>query len=424
MLDAPRLAPPGRGLADLGDGLAYGALLAFAIFAYTSIAWWIPATAPLRPALMASALAAGGTLLSLWAGPRTLRLDGLRGAALVAYCGLGVASIAWSLDPALSARTAVEVAKEGLVYLVIVQVVRNARRLRAMLGAIALSAVVPAVGALQNYVHGADLVDGGRARWLGVFADPNHLAMALVSAIPLALLWTARSGSIARRVVFAAAAGLATAGVIVTQSRGGAVGLLAAVIAFGLTARGGKRRGLWLAALLAAGVVGFAPAAFWHRTGTLADYQTDVSAQGRVHAWIVLYRLALDRPLRGTGVGAFLKAWPIYAPIEAGHHAFVTHNVFFQPLAETGLGGFVTFLVLVASCLAATLAGRNAPETGAASAALFAALVGNLVCQLSSGYSPNAFLFLLLGLAAAADHSARGELAAAVPAPCPPTLFA
>ncbi len=419
-----RPAPSGASLADLGDRLAFGALVAFAIFAYTSIAWWIPATAPLRPALTVSGVAAGGALLGLWAGGRSLWLDGWRGAAVFAICLLSEASVAWSFAPRLSADTALEVIKEGLVYLVILQTIRGPARLRAMAAAVALAAVVPAAGALANYVQGTDLVDGGRARWLGVFADPNHLAMALSSAVPLALLFAARGRGLVRRLVFAGAAAMEAAGVVVTQSRGGAVGLAAGVAAFVLAGRaGGKRRGFLVAAALVAGIAVFAPAAFWTRAQTLAAYQTDASALGRVHAWEVLYRLVMDRPFTGTGAGAFLAAWPRYAPLSAGRHAYVTHNVFFQPLAELGLGGFLAFLLLVSSCLAASLCGRRAPATGPVAGALFSALAGNLVCQLSSGYSPNAFLFLLLGLAAAADRSARDEIAAPSPR-CPTPLFA
>ncbi|MHB1844427.1 MAG: O-antigen ligase family protein [Deltaproteobacteria bacterium] len=399
----------GLAISQLGDWAAVVALVLFSVFLYTSIAIWFPALAILRPALVASAVAAGGALLYLWAGSVPARFDGVRGALLLFLVAWGFASVRWSLAPKVSLDAAGEAAKEALIYVVMLQVIRTPGRLRAVAGSAALASLVPSVGTLRNYALGLDLLDGTRARWLGVFQDPNHLAMALVSAIPLALLFTLEGPGLWRRLAFGASAALGVAAVVVTQSRGGAVGLGAAVLAFALT-RQRAGRGLVAALLVAGGLVVFAPQAFWSRTGTIADYQTDVSAQGRVHAWKVLYALSLDRPFRGAGAGAFLQAWSRYAPIEAGQHAFVTHNVFLQPLAELGLFGFIAFLLLLASCLAATLAGRRAPRVGPTSAALFAALLGNLVCQLSSGYSPNTFLFFLLGLAASADGIARAEL--------------
>ncbi|MHB8417341.1 MAG: O-antigen ligase family protein [Myxococcales bacterium] len=396
------------GVGDVGDGAAFLGLAAFAIAAYTSIAIWIPATAVTRPALSASVLAAAGVALSVLAGPRRFRLDGLRGVLLLAFCALTALSIFWSLDPALSRTAAADIAKEGLIYLVIVNAVHGPARLRRTLELLALAAAVPAIGCVSNYLHGTDLLGGTRARWVGIFLDPNHLAMALTSAVPLALLFVFEGPRLARRILFGAVAAAAVAAVVVTQSRGGAVGLGAAVLAFA-AARRQKGRGLLAAVALAAGLLAFAPAAFWSRTGTLADYQTDESALGRVHAWQVLYRVATDRPLSGVGAGAFLAAWPRYAPIEAGRHAFVTHNVLFQPLAELGLPGFLLFLALVAACLAGAFRSRFSPEVGPAAGAIFAALIGNLVCQLSSGYSPNTFLFMLLALAGAAELIARGD---------------
>ncbi len=397
------------GLSRLGDLAAFGGLVLFAVFLYTSIAIWFPPLAVARPALAASALAAGGALLYLWAGGLPARFDGLRGALLLFFVALGFASIHWSLAPRVSLDAAGEGFKEALIYLVMIQVLRTPRRLRLVAAAAALASLAPSVHSVQNYLLGRDLLGGTRARWIGVFQDPNHLAMALVSAIPLALLFALDGPGLLRRALFAFAAVAGIAGVVVTQSRGGAVGLGAAVLAFALSRRRAGR-GIAVAVCLGAGLVAFAPSAFWQRTGTLAEYQTDVSAQGRVHAWKVLYALATDRPFRGSGAGAFLQAWPRYAPIEAGQHAFVTHNVFLQPLAELGLFGFLAFLLLVSACLAGALAGRRAPVLGATSAALFAALLGNLVCQLSSGYSPNTFLFFWLGLAASADRIARAEL--------------
>ncbi|HUB06214.1 MAG TPA: O-antigen ligase family protein [Myxococcales bacterium] len=394
------------GVGDVGDSLAFVGLIAFAIAAYTSIAIWIPATAVARPALAASLLAAAGVALSAVAGPRRLRLDGLRGALLVAFWVLTAASILWSIAPEASQTAAEDIGKEGLIYLVIVNAVRDPVRLRRTLAVLAGAAAVPAIGCVSNYWRGLDLLGGTRARWVGIFQDPNHLAMALTSAVPLALFFVLEGPGLVRRLVAGAVAAVAVAGVVVTQSRGGAVGLGAAVLAFALLRRQ-KGRGLVAAFALAAGLLAFAPAAFWRRTETLADYQTDVSALGRIHAWQVLYRVATDRPLSGVGAGAFLAAWPVYAPIEAGQHAFVTHNVFLQPLAELGLPGFLLFLALVSSCLAGAFRVRADTDVGPAAGAVLAALVGNLVCQLSSGYSPNTFLFMLLGLAGAAELMAQ-----------------
>src|SRR5258708_17807116 len=160
-------------------------------------------------------------------------------------------------------------------------------------------------------------------------ADPNHDAMGLVGVIPI-LLYFARQGKGAWRKalgVFGVAACIA--GVIATHSRGGSIGLAASIVVWALLSRH-KLAALGATALVACGVLTFAPSTFWQRNETIASYSLDESVRGRMHAWEVAGRLARERPPPGVGGQADLSPRGGYAPLDAGPHPHAAPTPFPQ----------------------------------------------------------------------------------------------
>src|SRR5204863_4546574 len=113
-----------------------------------------------------------------------------------------------------------EVAKHFLFFLAVTNALDTPKRVRIGLAMYALAAIAPGWGTFNNWIHDELLVEGFRGRWLGVMADPNHDAMALVGAIPilLYLLVGAGHGWLSRAIgLFGGAA--CVAGLIATHSR-------------------------------------------------------------------------------------------------------------------------------------------------------------------------------------------------------------
>ena len=55
-----------------------------------------------------------------------------------------------------------------------------------------------------------------------------------------------------------------------------------------------------------------------------------------------------DQPLLGVGLGSSVIAWPLYAPADLyTRSALVTHNTFIEPFAETGIAGFLPFVLFI-----------------------------------------------------------------------------
>ncbi len=329
---------------------------------------------------------------------------GWRTALLAVYIGAAALSPMWSMDKPASVAAAAEVCKHFLFFLALTNTASSPGRIRTALLLFVCAVMVPGFGTYLHYHNGELLVEGFRGRWYGVMADPNHDAMALVAAVPIALMFIVGGKSFWHRAAGLGALVACLMGVVATHSRGGSVGLAAAVLVWALLA---KRKAMALGAsmLAAFGVLLFAPQSFWQRNETIAGYQEDESVHGRMQAWHVAGRAFHDHPILGIGEQAFLKSWDAYAPLDAGVNRYVAHNLFLEVGAELGLVGLFGLVSFILVSLGSALRAKDG-ELGPEARALFAALIGYLVCQQFSGYSLSWFLYALCGFAACVDHYA------------------
>jgi putative inorganic carbon (HCO3(-)) transporter len=381
---------------------------AFGATLYALPQYLFPALEPLRVGAIAAALMYLG-LLGRWVlGGEAPSAGGLRALALLALVALALLSPGWSLDPAASRAASAELVKLAAAYLAVTSLVDGPDRLRRVLWALALAAAVPAYHAVQNAVTGTDLLDGYRARWLGPFLDPNRLGMALVAAALLLVGLRPRARGPVAQLGVGLLLALLVAAILFTYSRGAALGLATGLLAYVVSGRGARTRSAVLVGAIAVALLALAPERFWQRTGTIAAYGGDASALARIHAWETAGHVLAARPLTGVGQGAFRAAWATYAPAEAGPRAYVAHNLFLEVAAELGIVALAAFVAFVGAGLrGAFRASARASPVREEGRAVFAALSGYLVCHLFAGHLLGFFLFLFLGLAAAAERIAR-----------------
>ena len=382
--------------------IGFWAVALFITQLYLSLAQWQPALEPLHLPLVLSLVGLGSIFLHrvltgqpLWLGWRT--------ALLAVYAGTAVLSPMWAIDRPTTVVGALEVAKHFLFFISVLNTTNTPARIRTALFLYCVAAIIPAWGTWWNYSHDLLLVEGFRGRWLGVLADPNHDAMALVGVVPILLYFaTGKNQSWVKRLVGAVGVVVCLMGIIATHSRGGSLGLAVSVVVFALMSR---RKALASIVVLvaAAGVLILAPQSFWQRNETIAGYAEDVSVQGRINAWHVAFRIARERPLLGVGEAGFLSAWKQYAAIDAPiKHPYVAHNLFLEVIGELGFVGLFGMVGLLLCSLWSGWRARNG-ELGGEARAVFAALVGYLVCQLFSGYSLSWFLYALCAFSACCD---------------------
>ena len=398
--------------------LAFGATLLFLAQLYLAPGAWFPETEPLRIALTLSAIALACLVAHRLLSNKPLWI-GWRGVMLAVYCIAALLSPIWSIDAALSVDGGLEVAKHFFFFLAVANTLNTPQRIRTALLFYAAAAIVPGWGTFSNWWHDELLVNGFRGRWLGVMADPNHDCMALVGAVPLMLFFAAHGPGLWRRIIGIGGVTVLLMGIVATYSRGGSVGLVAAVLVWALMS---KRKMLATAfALVAtAGMLLFAPTTFWQRNETIYDYGEDASVTGRFQAWQVAGRIFRERPLLGVGESAFMSAWKQYAPIDDPiEHIYVAHNLELEVLGQLGVVGLFGMLGFIACSLWSGWRARNG-EMAHESRAVFAALVGYLVCQQFSGYSISWFLYSLCAFAACIDrYGGRQKAAAQTPVGAP-----
>jgi O-antigen ligase len=325
----------------------------------------------LRPAAVpAAALAAVALLGLLQSAPLPARLvaflssghAGLQrqAAALVEGPPLAGTSLAGlSLAPTASRSAALGWGAAAAVFLAAAVAGRSRRQRRWLDGAVLAGALFQVFfGARDWFAHASTLwgveLHVPALRLRGTFVNPNHLALYLEMALPIAFAWSwwavrraSEQVQLERRLLLTGPPVLAWltlfAGLSFTGSRAGLLAAAAAVSVQGALVAGIPRR-WWLAplgvlaALAGVGVV----AAIGPHEGLgrlLATTATDVSLGGRLEEYRAALGLWLRFPVTGAGLGTFRDAFPLVQTPTLEGTWWHPHNDFLEVLVTAGLVG-------------------------------------------------------------------------------------
>jgi probable O-glycosylation ligase (exosortase A-associated) len=392
-------------------GVAFAGLLLFIAVVYANPGNWFDSLADVGFAKIAAALsllALGGSALLYH---RKLHLGGWAGAFLLLLFLLVGASATWSFWPKVSFDTFVDGVKYLAIFFLVANVIDSEERLHGAVVALAWASLIPAVGCIVSWSRGEHLVDGDRAAWIGIFANPNDLAYHLVVGVAMVLAARESSRGWVRHLYVVMLVPLGVA-ILLTQSRGG---MVSAGVVLLLWAVRSIRRAPALLGIVVALVCVFqlSPGDPWQKRNEESTYHgEDVSARGRVDTWRTGLNMAAERPMSGVGAGAFVVAWPSFAPGDAGP-ARTEHNTFIQLLAELGIPGLTLFLAaFVAGVLGVSRAARQ-PRLAPYARGVQCGLTGFAICSVSGGIAFSWPFYLLLGISVAA----RGLRSPAQPLP-------
>lgn len=365
-------------------------------------------------------------LLTLPLERRPLRLPPVVGwtIALLAWAFIGWTTTSY---PDVVWDRMIEFAKIVGVMLVAVNVLTTRARLRFfMLAFLGFFAFYPVRGALITYFsYGGG--PGGRAAWNYAYENPNDLAgmCLLVFSLSVGMLVTDRRLWI-RACALAGAIALPLV-ILLTQSRGAFVAMLAVAA---VMLKGYWRRGkmlIWGAAGVLL-MVFFTPDSAWKRFGTLKDVTTEAqaaqaadegSARQRLEIWKVASTIAAENPLTGVGMGAYPMVHyvtaqrPVFDPTAMG--ARDTHSTYLNLAAETGIPGLLLFFAVVGvSVLHAERTRRRAAAIRPAAARqlfyLELGLLGYLVAGIWGSYGQLVLTYLHVALIHAAAQVLEDEL--------------
>jgi O-antigen ligase len=278
-----------------------------------------------------------------------------------------------------------------LLYFLVVALLVSEGKIRFfMYHLLVMTLFLALAGIFQHFtgrgVAGQELV-ATRIAWVGIFGDPNDLALAMLMIMPFPILLMVSHNSRFLRLVFFLCVLILGACVVFTESRGGilAMGFLVPVAA---ARRYGYKLALVMALVMAVGIFVFGPS----RMGQIST--EEASAHERIESWTVGIGMFQSSPLFGIGAQRFTL-----------YHFITAHNSFVLAAAELGLFGLFPWIFLFyISIKNLHFVNRESSKRGWAGLELLseAALLGLVVwfCAalfLSRTYSP--LLFILFGLA-------------------------
>ncbi len=191
------------------------------------------------------------------------------------------------------------------------------------------------------------LLTGGEYRVYGpadsYIDDNNAIALAIIMTIPLFYYLFATTKRWWLKIGLALAMVLCALSALGSQSRGALVAIGAMSAFLWLHSR--KKIALG-ASLIVLGVllVGFMPEHWDARMRTILEYHGEGSAEARLHAWTMLYRIANDRFFGAGFLPYSVETYARYMPEWPTVHA--AHSIYFQLLGEHGWVGLTLFLLI------------------------------------------------------------------------------
>lgn len=307
---------------------------------------WIPILGEIRIVLVAGA----ALLVSYLASFAKYTNRGIYRQLLIFVWMAFVAAMALSLinsyDRGLTLATLEVSLKYFVVFLVMIGVVDNERRLNLLISAFAGCGVGMAVMMNVNYlVLGNTFMESYRGMSIetGIFADPNDLAMLLNVTLPFLLFfWVEKQNRVMSifgiiNIVIA---------VMYTFSRGGFLGMSSVAIGFLLLTWKTKKVYFVLVLIFAVLFWFLAPSTYKERISTI-EKETRIVEEtkkypGRLEAWIAVVREGFNNPIIGTGAGC-----SNYVAGKSMRDWHLIHNSFIQVFADMGLFGEFIFLMLL-----------------------------------------------------------------------------
>lgn len=247
----------------------------------------------------------------------------------------------------------------GFLGLVVILVRLSDRQFRQMLQiALLLVLISIAVGLLQVLSDGYPKLQVANmgATMLGVFANKNHMAMAIACSILIFGLIVSRDllARERRKLAVIGYTGFAIVCIVTTNSRAGlALGALAALIVLADLARGVPLR--WRLAVVVAVallLMGLLSTSTFERVSSrVGDIDGDLRWRIAGWSWPLVERYALS----GSGFGAFATLFATHEQLAWVKPTFVNavHNDYLQLVIEAGLPG-----VAVAALMALSIVGR------------------------------------------------------------------
>jgi putative inorganic carbon (HCO3(-)) transporter len=192
---------------------------------------------------------------------------------------------------------------------------------------------------------------GGRAGAYGMYENHNDYSFLIIQIVPFLYMLRTRATNALLRLLLGAALLTCIGGIVLSLSRGGMVAL---VIEFGLLiiiGMEGRKRMLWLPALVLVGVAAIGLQWTLRSENQGSNYTAEDAESSRLELWRAAVKLIEDKPILGVGSGLFYENAQFYGSISHDNRGKNTHNTYLEILTGTGLVGFALFVAMALTLL-------------------------------------------------------------------------
>ncbi|WP_229257964.1 putative O-glycosylation ligase, exosortase A system-associated [Duganella margarita] len=273
--------------------------------------------------------------------PKTLPASGITFVLLAMVLWMNVTTL-FALFPAASQAQLVKVMKIMLMSLVTMVVIRRREDVHRMIWVLVISLGYYGVkGGIFTVREGGNYLVWGP---IGTFIGGNNeIALALIIAIPLMRYLQLSTNRRWVRHALTAAMLLSAMAALGSYSRGALLAIGAMLVLMWLKSQQ-KLLGAFILVLCTPLALLYMPERWTERMDSIASYEADSSAMGRINAWHMAYNLAKDRFFGGGFEIADPSVFYLYAPDPTAVHA--AHSIYFQALGEHGFIGLGLYLLL------------------------------------------------------------------------------
>ncbi len=267
--------------------------------------------------------------------------------SILALVGLAIITMPIARDPSMAwAIFNDPFIKAVLMFIVMVNVVRTRKRLVMLIWLSLIISIYISLMAISLYLKGEFKTEGYRVSidLIGLFNNPNDLAIQMVTMIPIVLGMALASKNILKRLFFLAVGGLFLFGMLITFSRGAFLALVAtsAMLVWKL---GREQRLKYTLIAVVCGTVflAIAPGNYGLRVLSIVFPGLDpVGSAGARRDGLMVSILVTARNPWGIGIGNS----PGFSP-----HGLQTHNSYTQVSSELGVLGLAAYVIFMVSAL-------------------------------------------------------------------------
>ena len=330
------------------DRLAFNGLIAFMLLLLVRPQDQFPFLTPLHLAELTGGFAFLALIIGRLARGAVATRTPRELIVVLAFAAVMVGTVPFSFWPGGSMAVFTEqFAKIVAVFVVMVNTLTTRKRIEQFVTVVVFGATYVGMRAAIDYVRGANLVEGGRVAGAvgGLFGNPNDMALNMVAFLPFGIGFALDRSRPRARLLGLMSIPAMTVAIVVSQSRGGTIGLLVMLGVLLMYLR--RTKPTMVAAIVVAGLAALPllPGSFTQRMTSIfvADQDPTGSREARKTLLREGWHVFLEHPLLGIGAGQFTN----YNPESRQEAWRQTHNAPLQVASELGILGLLPFGCIV-----------------------------------------------------------------------------